>query len=695
MPVLNDLKHDEFTAPNMGRVTLWLVGLIMILPVVNADQSFVIQTSQGDAWFDCENSWANVTDEQGNLLANGSDFQISLVDGNHTIVVEDENSCQWVIPVTEDLPNQRPAPSGTFAALNSVICNQSDYSQSQCNSTLISGNVSNGNDDVFAIDVSANDIVSLNLIAASSSIDISIHFQDGVSEIKLENELTLALNTSIGGEYELLIPVEENGRLVVTVSSPHQDTLWMMTSEIFKTGSQSTLDNIHQITGIGNVTYYFELGNDESIIVNQSRDNTNDEGLDIQYRYAFTETSFSSWSNASIGDRIHGIDNIERVELSWNCACEWSASLSHHTHFDADWNSDAPGFKPLSSTSDNSSYPLITMDGSAKDGELTLHKDDYQDVLRVETTGWNESIHLVDVVVEGDVYDLEVSILNMDQETWDVLDEITATYSMDKIRVTLDVGLGTHFIKIQHKNGTSALDENATSLQWKIRVTTAVLDEGDEPWFPASDAVKEAANVFYWLIGLLLILPFIIFYVNVNNNKKFAQEFARKKNRLQWLTERLDEGNFSPLELSKALKSVSSLEWEESLEVWGEPEIRHYTTGIDMAVWTLDNRLGENGSWPILIGLRPQDCEWSVAALKFEANQGSDWNVKRVEPKLLTRANEIFLDTIYSNSRVFIRVDLAGNSNSVDIYLSGMVDGEPIAAKPANTIYRDVGDSEE
>ena len=239
------------------------------------------------------------------------------------------------------------------------------------------------------------------------------------------------------------------------------------------------------------------------------------------------------------------------------------------------------------------------------------------------------------------------------------------------------------------------MDENATSLQWKIRVDTAVLDEGEEPWFPASEAVKEAADVFYWLMGLILILPFIIFYVNVNNNKKFAQEFARKKNRLQWLTERLDEGDFSPVELSKALKSVSSLDWEESLEVWGEPEIRHYTTGIDMAVWSLDSRLGKNGSWPILIGLRPQECEWSVAALKFEANQGSDWKVEMVEPKLLSRANEIFLDTIYSNSRVFIRVDLSGKSNSVDIYLSGMVNGEPIAAKPANTIYRDVTDSEE
>ena len=123
---------------------------------------------------------------KGNLLAsNGSDFQVTLDDGNHTIVVAEENSCQWVIPVAEDLPNQRPAPSDAFAALNSVICSQSEYSQNQCNSTLISGSVSDGDDDIFALDVSNSDIVSINLIAASSAIDISIHFQDGTDEIKV------------------------------------------------------------------------------------------------------------------------------------------------------------------------------------------------------------------------------------------------------------------------------------------------------------------------------------------------------------------------------------------------------------------------------------------------------------------------------------------------------------------------------
>ena len=113
-----------------------------------------------------------------------------------------------------------------------------------------------------------------------------------------------------------------------------------------------------------------------------------------------------------------------------------------------------------------------------------------------------------------------------------------------------------------------------------------------------------------------------------------------------------------------------------------------------MAVWSLDSRISDSGAWPILIGLRPQDCEWSVAALKFEANEGGEWSVEKVEPKLLQRSNEIFLDTIHDNTRVFIRVDLTGNAESTDIYLSGMVNGEPMAAKPANTIYR-ILDSEE
>ena len=695
MLFLNDLKDDEVTAPIMGRVTWWLISMIFVMPLVTAGQSYVYNTSDGDVWFDCENSWANITTEDGNLIENGSDFTATIQEGNHTVSFEEQNSCQFVIPVNGDLPNMRPAPTDSFAALNVQVCSQLDYQSDSCERHLVSGNVSDGDDDIFAVDVSEGQLVSVILNAASSAIEIETHFQNGINEVKLDDEISIPLNTSIAERKLMLIPATEDGRILFTVSSPNQGTLWMTSLEIFTTGGQDNLTDLGDISGIGNVSYQFGLGEDESLLVNSSKDITNGANLGLKYRYAFTETIFSEWSNISSTGIIAGVDSIVGVELWWDCDCQWESTLTHRTHFDAEWQGDAPGFKPLSAVSDNSSYPLIPMDGTPFEGEITLFMDDYQDVLRVETTGWNESVHLVDVIVEGDVYELQVLILNMDQNTWDVLDQVSATYSMDKIRITLDVGLGTHFVKIQHLNGSSALDENAESLDWKIRISTAVLEEGEEPWFPASDAVKDAADVFYWLIGLLLILPFIIFYINVNSNKKFAEEFARKKNRLQWLTEKLDEGEFSPTDLSRALKSVSSLEWEEALEVWGEPEARHYTNGIDMAIWTLDERISDSGSWPILIGLTPQDYEWSVAALKFEANEGTDWVVSSVEPRLLSRANEVFLDTIYTNARVFIRVDLSGNAKSLDVYLSGMVNGEPIAAKPANTIYRNSAESEE
>ena len=167
-----------------------------------------------------------------------------------------------------------------------------------------------------------------------------------------------------------------------------------------------------------------------------------------------TNTDFKPYtnlsSNATQNDRIHGIDGTEYIEFQWNCECSWTASMSHHQHFDASWGMDAPTYRPLSGTSDNSTYPLIEMDGGTESGELTLHMGDYQDILRVETTGWNESVHLVDVIVEGDIYEMKVTIWDMDQQTWDVLNEVSATYSMDRISLSLDVGLGTHFIKIEH-----------------------------------------------------------------------------------------------------------------------------------------------------------------------------------------------------------------------------------------------------
>jgi len=678
----------------MGRPVTCLLALLMVLPMASLGYSSTQLTVDGAAWFDCDDSWVRIENSTGNEIVNDSDFTIQLTNENHTFYMPEIGKCQGVIPVTEEMPNLRPAPSDTFFTIGSQVCPQ-DGMYLSCEGQYTTGDLINDSSDVFAINVSSGHTLALTLVATSAGLDVEIHFQNTTNEIKLEQEFMLPLNSSIGSNNVQYIPITDEGRIIVSVSSPSQNTVWSIRSEIFETSIVHPLIHLDNILGIGPSPFAYPLGADESLVVTKSSTADGQNTIPLMYRYVYSEPAHSEWINATLGDRISGIDDLAYIEFQWDCNCQWLASMSRFRHFDAGWGMDAPSLRPLTPASDNSTHPLIVMDGHSETGELTLHMNDYQDILRVETTGWNESIHLVDVIVEGDILDLEVTVWNIDQKTWDVIDEATSTYSMNKISVSLNVDRGTHFIRIQHINGSASLNEGSDSVQWQIRVTTAVLDEGEEPWFPASESVKEAASIFYWLIGLILILPFIIFYWSVKKEQRFAQEFASRKNRLEWLSSKLDKGEFMPRELSRALRAVSSLEWDEALKVWGEPRVRHLTLGIDMAVWTLDESLAENGEWPLLIGLRSQDAEWSAAALRFEAPEGKLWAVKSVEPRLLTREYEIFLDTIHKNSRFFVQVTLEGHGDALDIHLSGMTGGEPIAAKPAKTIYRSEKMSEE
>ena len=656
--------------------------------------SITQMTVEGTAWFDCDSSWASIHDSEGNEIANGSDYTVSLVAENHTFFMPDISKCQGVIPVSEEMPNLRPPPASSFLTIDTPICPQ-DGIYLLCEGEYSSGDLIDDSADIFAINVTAGQMLVLTLVAASASLDVELHFQNSTNEIELEQEFMLTLNSSIGESNIQYININEEGRVIVSVSSPSPDTIWSIRSEIFETSIIQPLNHLDNVVGVGSSPFAYILGADESIVVTKSITADGQSEVPLRYRYVYSESSRSDWYNATLNDRIQGIEDVGYIEMQWDCECQWLSSMSRYRHFDAGWGMDAPGLRPLTPTSDNSSYPLLVMDGHSEDGELTLHMGDYRDILRVETTGWNESIHLVDVIVEGDIHELEVTIWNLDQKTWDVLDEASSTYSMNRISVSLDVDRGTNFIRIQHVNGSSSIGEDAEPVNWKIRVNTAVLDEGEEPWFPPSETVKDAASIFYWLMGLILITPFIIFYISVKKEQRFAIEFASRKNRLEWLSSKLDKGEFLPSDLSRALRAVSSLEWEEALKVWGEPKVRHFTMGIDMAVWILDKRLGDNGGWPLLIGLRPQDSEWSVAGLRFEAPEGKLWNVSKVEPKLLSRGNEVFVDTLHEKSRLFVQVTLDGLGDALDIHLSGMVSGEPIAAKPTKTIYRNDGDSEE
>lgn len=641
--------------------------------------------SSGMAWYDCENSWASITDSQGNEIANDSDFSIFMEEGNHTLFVENVSRCQGIIPVTQDLPNLRPSPSDSFESINFVTDYECD---TNCSRAIVTGDLVNDSADVFAISVTESDLLVLDSITASSALDVQIHFQNSSTEYELSESFSLDVNTSIGYDNDRFVNVGQNGRIIFKITSPSPDTIWMINLELHHTNEPVPINNLDDFRGIGTIPYSLNIEQYQSLQIIESRNTKNETDLNITYRYVYSDISASPYVELIPGDRIHGMDNIKHVELRWNCSCNLIARFNLQNHYDAEWGIDAPNLKPISASSDNSSVPLIATNGNAVDGELTIHMNDYRDILRVETYGWNDSIHRIEVIVEGDIYEMEVSIWEMDQNSWDIINQASSTYSMNEISVSLNVGRGTHFVVINQFNNSNFDSTEDGVINWKIRASTVVVEEGEEPWFPASEEVKDAAEIFYILMGLLLIAPFIIFYIAIRRERKFAVIFASKNNRLDWLKEKLDTGDFSQTELSRAIKAVASLEWEKSLEVWGVPDVRHYTEGIDFAMWSLDQRISEDGHWPVLIGIRPLNCEWSVAGLRFESPNGEAWTIVSVEPKLLYRNNEVFLDTIYNNSRFFLKVELSGDGESLDMHLSGIVDGQPMASKPPNTVYR-------
>ena len=674
----------------MGRILLGIVSALLLLPMASQAISYQFEAAEGTAWINCDEGYIELS-SNNTSIANGSDYSVELDAGNITITTPYGSRCQTVLPVNEEMPNLRPGPSEDFHTFDLPLCLQT---YATCNGEYFSGNLENDSADVFAINVSADEVLNFLLMASSSDLEVNFHFQNNSSETDLAYQLTTTVNTSYGDRIELLIPIHEDGRLLITVTSQSPSTLWAIHNGRLSL-SPVGLTDFDQIQAFGKVPKIAAINGAQSIVILRSSTYGEQGIVPVQYRYMLESGEFSEPINATQGDRIRGMDGAFAIEITWQCDCHWSASLELDFHYDAGMALDAPSLRPSTAQSDNSTYPKIELDGSLHIGELTVGNHDYSDVLLYEVTGWNDSIHLINVDIDGGIYDLKLTLYEMDQYSWEVIKETSATYSMTSVSASIEVGPGTHFILIEHINGSAALTPDADSVAWRMIITTAVIEEGEEPWFQTSQAVKDAAQMFYWIIGFLLGVPFLLFVIHIKREERFAKEFALKKNRLDWLRQRIDAGKPVEKDLNRALRAISSLEWEEALGAWGVPEIRHNNGGIDLAVWRLDSRLAKNGNWPLLIGVYPQERDWNVAGIRFEAPQGGQWNVAKVEPKLLYRNHEIFLDTLKKGSRFFFQIQLEGNAPALDLLISGMVEGEPMAAKPSRTIYRELGSSEE
>ena len=165
------------------------------------------------------------------------------------------------------------------------------------------------------------------------------------------------------------------------------------------------------------------------------------------------------------------------------------------------------------------------------------------------------------------------------------------------------------------------------------------------------------------------------------------------KQRLAWLKSRLDDG-ISPKqnrkELSKSLEAVSTLDWDDACQTWGDTDISYRTDNVAIACWKLDERMAKSqDSWPLIIGIYVIDGNWEIAALRLDSPEGEAWGIESVTPRFLHSGYEIFLDTMNKGNKTFLSVELSGSAKSVDVELNGRMNGEPFACRASKTLFRD------
>ena len=88
----------------------------------------------------------------------------------------------------------------------------------------------------------------------------------------------------------------------------------------------------------------------------------------------------------------------------------------------------------------------------------------------------------------------------------------------------------------------------------------------------------------------------------------------------------------------------------------------------------------------MIIGIRIAESPWELAAMRVYAPEGASVSIAEVSPKHLFNGDEIFLDTLSPLTSTFLRLSFSGEPSNIGFHLSGLVNGEPLAAVPNRAI---------
>jgi len=617
-----------------------------------------------------------------------------------------------VAPDTQH-PSQRPAPDDSFdldsngRCISSVDCidvhrgNLNTISTGSYSSDWFeSGLVRSEAPEYWAIEVLEGDLVEFKLHHTSDNIRFDFSFQNSTIELPLP----LLIESATGTNPDLLTSTEyidilEDGRLIVKISTTAAQSAYALQRSIHsKSLTQQIDDNTFTFTQIGHTHSQTAFSFKETNLVKLAP-------MVENIKVELTVKIGSDWIlmpeievSKNTVKRIYAYPNSSMAMLKITSDVHW-VDVSIESFSDGNISMDAPSFAPTDPNNIDA-WPVLASEDTARfEGSLTLPAMDQNDVYLLSVDGWVDSLHRVHIVIRTTNQDLVVNVWELDQETFETKSEYLITFDplSNEGEVYLNVGPGMHLIEFAHADenilSNQTWSNGLQSVSYTITITKVTTEEGEEPWFPPSDEAKLWGSAVRWILGVAMIIPAVFLFYKIKSTRAEGRRLGAVRERLKILTALLDSGSETPKRtrktLVKSLEAVATLPWQSACESWGIPDRTYSTQGTSLAIWKLDQRLSkEPDSWPLLIGLHTPDETWEVSGFRFDAPNGNPWNVANVEPRLLHRGEEIFIDTIAKGTMIFLTVELSGDGDQVDIELNGHVDGSPRGMKIPTTLSR-------
>lgn len=352
----------------------------------------------------------------------------------------------------------------------------------------------------------------------------------------------------------------------------------------------------------------------------------------------------------------------------------WTLTITSHGPNDGGSPGDASDNHPTGEA-DTLGWTLLQNESGETSG--SIGGSDVRDVYLISREEGYPDRSWLTATIESDPGSCAVKLVEMNTSSyigWNIVSWNLSEMQGQQANVGLELPHGRHLMIVESNSD----EEVEYTIHWSW-ITPAGEDVEDEVWTDYSDQIPG----FYIIIAFLLLSPWILIaYWRWKSGGELELE-AHEKKRLKRLRERLaaaDPTNeMDPHALLHALESLADTNWEALLSEWGEPLVRHTTESLDLVVWELNS---DDNHRSLTVGLTLQDEEWTLAAIRFQAVEGSEWNVSAVVPEALFDVDEVFLGDLKAKTSRFLRIDLEGEALGFDLILSGLVGGKPVAAVP-------------